>query len=178
MRRVYGALRDNTRSTSEIIKANERTGDVLNIIQLVLSGTIAFDIVLAITGEYVTPYAAMAGDYPMLFFGLAVILWFVIVIGLKKSMDWMGSRIEKDHLVRHTLNQKCDPAKIEEYLSTKVITSIDEEVQEDSESIRTHYLFSEPDGISSANITLSYDRLNGVVKDIVIESQGGDIEVL
>lgn len=178
MRRVYGALRDNTRSTSEVIKANERTGDVLNVIQLVLSGTIAFDIILAITGEYITPYAAIATEYPLLYFGLAIVLWFGIVFGLKKAMDWMGGRIEKDHLIRHTLNMRCDPGKIEEYLATKTITSIDEEVQEDSESIRTHYIFSEPDGVDTANITLSYDRLNGVIKDIVIESQGGNVEEL
>ena len=178
MRRVYGALRDNTRSTSEVIKANERTGDVLNVIQLVLSGTIAFDIILAITGEYITPYAALAADFPLLFFGSAVVLWFVIVIGLKKAMDWMGGRIKKDHLVRHTLNQKCDPKKIEKYLSTKVIVSVDEEVEENHESIRTHYIFSEPDGDDEARITLAYDRLSGVLKDIVIESQGGNVDKL
>jgi hypothetical protein len=178
MRRVYGALRDNTRSTSEVIKANERTGDVLNVIQLVLSGTIAFDIVLAITGEYITPYAAMAADYPLLFFGSAVVLWFVIVFGLKKAMDWMGGRIEKDHLVRHTLNMKCDPKKIDSYLSTKVIVSIDEEVEENHESIRTHYIFKEPDGDDTAMITIAYDRLSGVLKDVVIESQGGNVEAL
>jgi len=178
MRRVYNALRDNTRSTSEVIKSSERTGDVLNIIQLVLAGTIAFDIVLAITGEYITPYAAMAADYPFLFFGLAIVLWFVIVVGLKKSMDWMGGRIEEEHLVRYALNQKCEPEHIKNYLSTKVITSIDEEVQEDRESVRTHYIFTEPNGIETAMVTLAYDRLNGIIQDIVIESRGGNIEEL
>ena len=178
MRRVYSALRDNTRSTSEVIKASERTGDSLSIIQLVLSGTIAFDIILAITGEYITPYAAMAADYPLLFFGSAVVLWLVIVIGLKKSMEWMGTHVEKDHLIRHALNQRCDPENIEKYLSTKVVTSIDEEVHEDRESIRTHYIFSEPDGADEAMVTLSYDRLNGVLQDIVIESQGENLEVI
>lgn len=178
MRRVYGALRDNTRSTSEVIKANERTGDVLNVIQLVLSGTIAFDIILAITGEYITPYAALASDYPLLFFVSSVILWVAIVVGLKKAMDWMGGRVEKDHVIQHELNQKCNPEDIEQYLSTKVITSIDEVVQEDRESVRTHYIFTEPDGIHTAMITLSYDRLNGVLQDVVIESHGGNIDTL
>ncbi|TFG97652.1 hypothetical protein E4H12_08090, partial [Candidatus Thorarchaeota archaeon] len=176
MRRVYAALRDNTRSTSEIIRANERTGDVLNIIQLVLSGTIAFDIVLAITGEYITPYAAIAADYPLLFFGSAIVLWFIIVFGLKRAMDWMGGRIEKDHLIRHALNERCKPEDIERYLSTKTITAIDEEVQDDREYIRAHYIFSETNGPHSANVTLSYDRLNGILQDIVIESQGGNGE--
>ncbi|MHA1908549.1 MAG: hypothetical protein ACW98Y_14705 [Candidatus Thorarchaeota archaeon] len=176
MRRVYSALRDNTRSTSEVIRASERTGDVLNIIQLVLSGTIAFDIVLAITGEYITPYAAWAPDYPLLFFGSAIALWFMIVIGLKKSMDWMSGRVEKDHLVRHALNQVCDPADVERYLASKVITAIDEEIQEDRESIRTHFICEIPDSNSSAEVTLTYDRLNGVLQDIVIESQSGNFK--
>ncbi|MFW9849998.1 MAG: hypothetical protein ACFFF4_12745 [Candidatus Thorarchaeota archaeon] len=178
MRRVYSALRDNTRSTSEVIRASERTGDVLNVIQLVLSGTIAFDIVLAITGEYITPFAALAPQYPLLFFGLAIVLWFTIVIGLKKSMDWMGGRIEKDHLIRHALNERCDPQNIESYLNTKVIISIDEEVQEDHEFIRTHYIFAEPHGAGTAEVTLTYDRMNGVLQDIVIESQGGNVEAV
>ena len=178
MRRVYAALRDNTRSTSEIIRANERTGDVLNIIQLVLSGTIAFDIVLAITGEYITPYAAMAADYPLLFFGSAIVLWFVIVFGLKKSMDWIGGRIKKDHLIRHALNQRCNPEDIERYLSTKTVTSIDEQIQEDREYIRAHFIFNETDGVDFANVTLSYDRLNGLLQDIVIGSQGGNGEAI
>jgi hypothetical protein len=175
MRRVYSALRDNTRSTSEIIKSSERTGDVLNVIQLVLSGTIAFDIILAITGEYITPFAALASDYPLLFFVSSIILWFLIVIGLKKAMDLLSKRIEKDHLIRHSLNVRCDPKCIEKFLATKTVTAIDEELQEDREAIRTHYLYADPASHHNASVTLTYDRKNGVLQDVVVESQGGNV---
>ncbi len=176
MRRVYSALRDNTRNTSEVIKASERTGDVLDVIQLVLSGTIAFDIVMAFTGEYTTPLATMSMDYPLLFFASAILLWFVIVVALKKAMDYLGGRIETEHMIRHTLNIKCDPRNVEAYLNTKTIISLDEEVQEGREMVRTHYLFSDRDLDEPATVTLSYDRKNGVVEDIIVESKGANVE--
>ncbi len=174
MRRLYSALRDNTRSTSEVIKASERTGDVLDVIQLVLSGTIAFDIIMAFTGEYTTPLAQLSLEYPLLFFLCAIILWVVIVIGLKKAMDFLGRRIEKEHMIRQSLNIRCDPAKIEGYLADKVVVSVDEEVQDKREVVRTHYLFDASE-IEKATVTLTYDRKNGVLQDLVIECKGTNV---
>ncbi|MFW9920762.1 MAG: hypothetical protein ACFFED_14250 [Candidatus Thorarchaeota archaeon] len=175
MRRVYSALRDNTRNTSEVIKASERTGDVLDVIQLVLSGTIAFDIVIAFTGEYTTPLASLSMEYPLVFFISAILLWLVIVVGLKKSMDYLGGRIEKEHMIRHTLNIRCNPANVEAYLNSKTVISVDEEVQEGSEMVRTHYLFSDQDMDQEATVTLSYDRKNGVIEDLIVESKGANV---
>ncbi|TXT57503.1 MAG: hypothetical protein BAJATHORv1_10205 [Candidatus Thorarchaeota archaeon] len=169
MRRVYSALRDNTQSTSEVIRASERTGNVLNVIELILSGTIAFDIVLAITGEYSTDFHLFPESNPILFFTLAVTLWTAIVIVLKKGMDWLESKVEKSHLVRVTLNQKCDVAAIEEYLANKEIISIDEEFQDDSEDVRVHYILPSK-GEDDTKVTLHYDRRNGIINDLTIEA--------
>ncbi len=174
MRRVYSALRDNTRNTSEVIRASERTGDVLDVIQLVLSGTIAFDIVIAFTGEYTTPLASLSMEYPLVFFLSAILLWFVIVVGLKKAMDYLGGRIQKEHMIRHTLNIRCNPKKVKAYLDSKTIISVDEEVQDEREMVRTHFLFTDRDIDEPATATLSYDRKNGVVEDLVVEGKGAN----
>ena len=101
---------------------------------------------LAITGEYTTSWANdLLAQYPFLFFVLSLALWFGIVIGLKKAMDILSRRIEKEHLIRHTLNVKCNPKVVDDYLQTKTVLSIDEELQEDRELVRTHYLFTDHD---------------------------------
>ncbi|MBD3405125.1 MAG: hypothetical protein GF411_03195 [Candidatus Lokiarchaeota archaeon] len=174
MRRVYSALRDNTQSTSEVIRASERTGNVLNVIELILSGTIAFDIVLAITGEYSTEFHLFPESNPLVFFALAISLWTGIVIVLKKGMDWLESKVEKSHLVRVTLNQKCEVTALEQYLSSKEIISIDEEYQDDSEDVRVHYIMPSTSD-EEIKVTLYYDRRNGIIHDLTIEASSANI---
>ncbi len=176
MRRVYWALRDNTRSTSDMIRANERTGNVLDVIQLILSGTIAFDIVVTLTGEYVTDLALFPTENPFLFFGLAIVLWLVIVIVLKRGMDWLESKVEKSHMMRMTINSKCDIESLEAYLSGIEKVSVDEEFSNERESVRVHYLHPVEDNAADVKVTLSYDRKNRFVQDVVVDTQAENIE--
>lgn len=177
MRRVYNALRDNTRSTSEVIRASERTGDALNVIELILSGSIAFDIVLAITGEYVTPIAALAEDpqFQYLYFILALSMWLTLVLLLKKGMDWVRSRVEKAHLIRLSLNAKCNPEALERFIASKEITSMDEEYFEDREAVRVLYNTTTSNGEPHAVVTLTYDRKNRLLQEVSIETRSHDV---
>ncbi len=179
MRRVYSALRDNTRSTSEVIRASERTGDALNVIELILSGSIAFDIIVAITGEYSTPLANLPQQYPQyqfLFFILSLLTWLAIVIILKKSMDYLKTRVEKSHLIRLSLNLPCDPKAIEAFLASKDVTSIDEEFLTDRESVRALYSTADEHGHHEATVTVTYDRKHHILQEIAIEAQAQEID--
>ncbi len=180
MRRVYNALRDNTRSTSEVIRASERTGDALNVIELILSGSIAFDIIVAIVGEYNTPLSALAmnPEFQFLFFFLSALMWLIIVIILKKGMDWIKSRVERNHLVRISINMKCDPEAIEEFLSKKDVISMDEEFLVDRETVRVLYNMHDNNGVHLAAITLTYDRKHKLLQEVSIDAQARDIESL
>ena len=178
MRRVYGALRDNTRSTSEVIRASERTGDVLNVIELILSGSIAFDIVLAVTGEYTTPWAELSlyPQYQLLYFALSIGLWLGIVIVLKRGMEWVEHRIEKSHLLRMTLNRKCDIAALDSFLSQKEIVSVTEDIFEDRFSMRVRYNHIGINKSSNTAVILDIDRKNQLLKDVIIDTQSLDVE--
>ncbi len=178
MRRVYNALRDNTQSTSEVIKANERTGNVLDVIELILSGTIAFDIVLALTGEYSSELAIFPQENPIVFFAMAVGLWMCIVFALKKGIDFLESRVTQSHLVRIALNSKFDVNELETYLSDKEIVSMDEELLEDREHVRVRYLYTNRDVDTEATVTLSYDRKNSTFQDVTIEGEYKDMSKL
>ncbi len=178
MRRVYSALRDNTRSTTEVIRASERTGNVLDVIELILSGTIAFDIVFALTGEYVTEFALFPTENPVLFFTLAIGLWGVIVIALKKSMDWLESKVEKSHLTRITLNAKCSIEKLEAYIDQVETVSIDEELQKDRSAVRVTYHYKSPFIEGETKVTISYDRRNAIIQDVIIETSAMDVTLI
>ena len=178
MRRVYGALRDNTRSTSEVIRASERTGDVLNVIELILSGSIAFDIVLAITGEYTTPLAELSlnPEYQLLYFILSIRLWLGIVVVLKKGMEWAEHRVEKSHLLRMTINRKCNITNLDSFLSKREVVSVTEDVIEDRISMRVRYNHIGPKGNSNTAVILNIDRKNNLIQDVVIDTQSLDVE--
>jgi hypothetical protein len=174
MRRVYGALRDNTRSTSDVIRASERTGNVLDVIELILSGTIAFDIVVTLTGEYITPFALFPTDNPILFFILAISLWLGIVIVLKRGMDWLESKVEKAHLMRVSINSNCDITELESFLTSTEKISVDEEFSDDRESVRV--LYNHPVvGDDEVMVSLTYDRKNSFLQDVVIETRSTNI---
>jgi hypothetical protein len=179
MRRVYGALRDNTRSTSEVIRASERTGDVLNVIELILSGSIAFDIVLAITGEYTTPWGQLpadSSDLQFVYFAFSIALWLGIVISLKKGMEWAEHRVEKSHLIHMTINQKCDIPTLDSFLRSKEIISVNEDIVEDRLSMRVKYNHVGAKGNSNTTVTIAIDRKNGLLQDVVIDTQSLDVQ--
>jgi hypothetical protein len=179
MRRVYGALRDNTRSTSEVIRASERTGDVLNVIELILSGSIAFDIVLAITGEYTTPWGQLPADrsdLQFVYFAFSIALWLGIVISLKKGMEWAEHRVEKSHLIHMTINQKCDIPTLDSFLRSKEIISVNEDIVEDRLSMRVKYNHVGAKGNSNTTVTIAIDRKNGLLQDVVIDTQSLDVQ--
>jgi hypothetical protein len=176
MRRVYGALRDNTRSTSDVIRASERTGNVLDVIELILSGTIAFEIVVMITGEYsVTAYAEWVQNNPFLFFGIAVILWLGIVIFLKRGMDWLEGKVQKAHLMRVAINSKCDISALEAYLETTETLSVDEEFEDDREPVRVLYSHPIEDKEEEVMVSVSYDRKNSFLQDVSVETSAANI---
>ncbi len=175
MRRIYGALRDNTRSTSDVIRASERTGNVLDVIELILSGTIAFDIVVTLTGEYVTEFALFPTDNPLLFFALAIGLWLGIVFVLKRGMDWLESKVEKDHLMRVSINSKCDISALESYLESIETISVDEELTDDRESVRVLYHLPVMHGDDEVKVSLAYDRKNSFLQDVTIETRSINI---
>ncbi|MFW9847860.1 MAG: hypothetical protein ACFFF4_01905 [Candidatus Thorarchaeota archaeon] len=175
MRRVYSALRDNTRSTSDVIRASERTGNVLDVIELILSGTIAFDIVVTLTGEYVTDFALFPTDNPVLFFALAIALWLGIVFVLKRGIDWLESKVEKDHLMRVSINAKCDIPALESYLDSIETVSIDEELSDDRESVRVLYHLPVIHGNDEVKVSLAYDRKNSFLRDVTIETRSINI---
>jgi hypothetical protein len=175
MRRVYSALRDNTQGTAEVIRASERSGDALNVIELILAGTIAFDIVLALTGEYITEYASLAIDNPFLYFIVAIFLWLGIVIVLKRGMDWLAARVKTTHLLRIAVNQPCDLEAVDKFLSEKELLSVDEELQADREMIRVLYEMDQIPNAPDVKVTLGYDRKNAFIQDVTIETASHNV---
>jgi hypothetical protein len=178
MRRVYSALRDNTHSTAEVIRANERSGNVLNVIELILSGTIAFDIVFALTGEYITDFAAFPTENPLIFFLIAIGLWVGISYFLKKGMDILATRVKSDHLLRIAINKPYTPGAVEQFLNEKDIVAVDEEIQDDREPVRVLYEVDDIPDVPDVKVTLCYDRKNCLIQDVTIETPTHNVDVV
>lgn len=129
MRQMNEALKDSITSMDEMTRSSERTGVALNILEVVLTGAIAFDVLLLFVGEY--SWGALS-DWIVKETTLGIpntIIWALIAItmflatgyGILRLIRYLEQRSEPNLRVSLKLGSRYNPQKFEEYISTKSI---------------------------------------------------------
>ncbi len=102
MRQMNEALKDSITSMDEMTRSSERTGVALNILEVVLTGAIAFDILLLFVGQY--EWSTLSEWIAGSTFGIPnVLFWSLAAIVLFFCTGWGILR-----LIRH-LEEKSEP---------------------------------------------------------------------
>jgi len=169
MNRVNESLRDSIASLDEVTRGTERTGVALNVLEVVLSGSIAFSVLSVLVGGYTWGDLAdwvqnnifiWTAISIAAFLGVGVSLWFV--------MKWLEKKNEPNLRVKISINKPCKE-NYKEFIKKQEIVTRETQIL-DSNFIES-FLWEEKDEKWLGNeikLKLRIDTTNGFILDAVV----------
>jgi len=178
MRRFQETLEENARNMESMTKASERTGAGVAVMEVILSGTLAFELIDLFSGGKVYPFEYGTDVVSTLAWsGLTVGLWAIGSVALFVTMKWLGDRAEPALQIKTKINRKYNPEKLKEYLEKREVTTQDLDVV--GETSRKRVMWKYNDGIiweelpkwgkRKVIITLTYDEATNYLLSAIID---------
>ncbi len=96
LQNIFRQLKDSTAIQMRQAKASERQDSKMNILNVIFSGSLVFNILLLITGEF--SFSSTTGEYQPDFFGLkflSPLIWILFALGLWFLFSFVMARIIK-----------------------------------------------------------------------------------
>ena len=130
MFKLQESLQSNTRNLESLFRSNESASSSLQIMQLVIGGSLAFSMMDRVTGEWTvvdTPWGnAFYETYiepPGVWFCLSLLAFTIIVTGLHFTMKLMLRQASADMNVRYSLHVRVNIAKMRTLLNERRLYS-------------------------------------------------------
>jgi len=135
MFKLQEAMQANTKNLEEVFRSNERASASLELMQVILAGSLAFDILDRLTGDWTVVKQDWAITYfvnplmiqPGVWFLVAMFLWAVIAYGLIVFMHYLQDQAQGVLSLRLKINLPIDMDQFHEYLKLKNVE--DEEIE-------------------------------------------------
>ncbi len=178
MRRFQETLEENARNMDSMARASERTGAGVAVMEIILSGTLAFDLIDLFSGGKLYPFE-YGTDVPstLAWSGIVVGLWALGSVGLFVAMKWLGDRAEPAVQVKTKVNRKYDPEALKAYFEKREVTTQDLDIVGGTSRKRVMWKYN--DGIMWEDlpkwgkrkvvINLTYDEKTGYILSAIID---------
>lgn len=129
MFKVQEAVQANTKNLEEVFRSNERASNSLEMLQVIMSGTLAFELTDHVVGGWSVidqPWAQtlIVGplmSWPFSWFLVNLLLWGIIAMALLYSMRSLASRSGDVLTLRLTPNRKIKVEQLHKYLAKKPV---------------------------------------------------------
>eukprot|EP00873_Tetraselmis_striata_P007221 jgi/Tetstr1/427485/TSEL_017613.t2 len=128
--RLQNQMQVNTRNLEDVFRANERSSSSLEIMQVILAGTLAFDLMDRFATLYLsTEHSAFANSIneaiqiPLVWLLLNLLMWALISFSLLKFMKALASKALGVVTVRATFNIPINVGALERMIKSKSIQS-------------------------------------------------------
>ncbi len=137
---VFKNVESNTKYLVDASAANERSSAALSVMQVILAGSFAFDILDRLSGgtlNIVVPDWIEYGivrpviSKPMLWWGINMLWLTFMSICLLRYMDYLGGLAMGALSVRITVNRKIDINKLNAFMKTRTVNVTDETIDDD-----------------------------------------------
>jgi len=125
MRHFQETLEENARISEDMAKSGERTSAGVEVMEIILSGTLALELVGLFSGGNAYPFGVTDGPTAVGWAFIGVGFWALGAVILFKLMKWLGDRAEPALVVRMKLNRKYNPKALKEFMSKREITTQD-----------------------------------------------------
>ncbi|MBD3226934.1 MAG: hypothetical protein GF329_02000 [Candidatus Lokiarchaeota archaeon] len=133
MTRMNESLRDSIVSMDQMSRASERTGIALNILEIILSGAIAFDVLALLVGEYSWDILAGwigTGYNVFIWFIISISLFLIIGFGLYKTIKYIENKSEPNLRTKINIGKKYNEEHFKNFLKDKEIITRESIVDE------------------------------------------------
>ena len=133
------------------------------MLEIILAGSISFDIVNTFSGEYThEPIAEWAGTHPYLWFTTILVVWGVIGYMLYRLMDRLQAASEKDLRITMRFDRKVDTDRLNAYLATKEVLVSEETADANTRLERVSWKEEILDHETS--LQLSFEAASGILR--------------
>jgi len=127
MFKLQEAMQANTKNLEEVFRSNERASASLELMQVILAGSLAFDILDRLTGDWTVVKQEWAKAYfvdplmvqPGVWFLIAMFLWLCIAAGLIWFMHYLQDQAQGVLSLRLKINLPIDMENFHSYLKRK-----------------------------------------------------------
>lgn len=167
---INDGCQEYTRQLCDLQVHNEKSSKSLEIIQLVLAGTLAYNTLDRLTGQWSvvnTPWMQnlaepLMKNTPMIWFAINIALFALFMVGCRRAFHTVTYNAQGLITLRETINRKLDIQNFNKYLQRKGanITTEERRVTQDSNEM-VSVSWVEPDkklwGYFAPRITLHYD---------------------
>jgi hypothetical protein len=125
MRHFQETLEENARSMEEVAKNGERTSAGVEVMEIILSGTLALELVGLFSGGNAYPFSVSDGPTALAWAMISVGFWAIASVSLFLTMKWLGDRAEPALIVRLKVNKKFNPKNLKAFMEKREITTQD-----------------------------------------------------
>ena len=170
MRHLNENLQENIVQMETMSRSSQRTGVAINMLQLILAGSLAFDILKTLSGDYEdTVFTSVAKENPVAWLGLTVLVWIGLASIFFNIIRPIEKRREKGLHARLKLNAPYNIEALKVFLDTR------EMLNQESTWDLHHHVFrrswsEKREGWRNNEVTIQidYDELTGLFRDLVV----------
>ena len=178
--KVNEAVSNNTQNLEEVFRANERASTSLEIMQVVLAGSLAFAILDRLHGLYLgvaadIDWSVKAFDWyvqtPMVMFILNMLWWFALGASFNRLIKYAGSKSAGILSIRYTMNCRFNQKAMAAFL--QVANPEMEDGEADARTNLKKFTWDETDEIRwkgcPPKIEMIVDMKNGFLLSVFIQ---------
>ena len=184
MRNMSKTMTRNTKSMNQVLQANTRTGEAIDMIELILAGSIILEIVAFAIGEIGSDQTIFKTIIEggtlvkeqivtLLLFLISIFAWVGIVLYLRWSKRRMERKALKDFVITMTLNQDINVGMLDNYLIEKEILTKYVEYDKNNTIVTLVLDISkDPDlkELDVEHVSVTYNETNALLLSIEVET--------
>ena len=181
------SLELNTRRLCELHETNERSAISLQLFQLVFTGSLMFDVLDRLTGDWTvvnsTWFASMADlikSVPVLWFGVSMLVWIVAYLAMRWFYEFYAVRAQGVMSIRITYNRRIFVPQLTQMIANKLDTRQTEYLMPDTpksdgsaDIMICKVTYTEKDakawGGAKPTMILEYDEANSYLLTVTIQ---------
>lgn len=184
MRKMSKVMTQNTKSMNQVLQANTRTGGAIDMIELILAGSIILEIVAFAIGEISSDQTIFRSILDgiglnkdqiatLTLFIVSIFAWIAIVVYLRWSKNRLERKALKDFFITMTVNKKINIQKLDDYMKDKEILT--KRVEYEHNSVMITYVWDigkdvELKDLDLEHVSFTYNETNSLLIIIDIET--------
>ncbi len=170
MTKMNDTLKDSIASMDEMNRVSDRTGIALDILEVILAGSIGFDVLYFLSGEYqIQGIISWVQSNIILWMLIGIMLFGLIGFGLFKVIKFVKERSEPNMRLHIKITKKFNMYKLKNYLDKHKVIMRESQVDADSEYIEFTWY---EEGVKWLNnrikIKMKLDSNNNYINSILL----------
>jgi hypothetical protein len=175
LQQIFRSIKETGQIQRRTQKANERQDNKMQILEIIMSGSLAFDILALLAGQYYFGPEALAPPMifdwaitsPVIWLLLNAGVWIVLVLGILKALKWMTSKADDNLTVFINYDKKINIDKFNAWLEK--IDLISAETEETDDKLQRTVLIEFDLDNQPVSASVVYDQKNAYLFNISLD---------